>query len=50
MHHSVRGPLETLSARADLALDVLMVVAGGQLAVRGRAHLSVRQGKLFECC
>ena len=48
VHDRVGGLLETLLARADLTLDVLMVVSGGQLAGRGRAHLRVSQRKLLE--
>jgi pyridoxine 4-dehydrogenase len=50
VHDRVGGLLETLPARADLALRVLMVVSRGQLAGRRRAHLRVGQRKLLERC
>jgi hypothetical protein len=47
-HDRVGGLLETLPARADLALRMKMAVSGGQLAGGGRAHLGVSQRKFFQ--
>ena len=47
VHDRMRSLLETLLARADLALGVKMAVSRGRRAGRGRAHLRVRQRKFL---
>lgn len=50
MHDRIGGLLEPLPPRADLTLDVLVVISDRPVAGRRRTHLPVCQRKLLERC